>query len=74
MEESELSTIAIFVGVALVGYIIFSLFTKLLVKLGMAVSDNRKKLGIRATTFGRFMQLLFTAVIILIYIFINNKS
>jgi len=74
MEESELIGLGIFVGVALGGYILFSLFRKLLIILGMAIPDNRKKLGIRATTFGRFMQMLLIAVIIIIYLLINSKG
>jgi len=74
MDESNLIGVAIFIGVALVGYILFNLFKKLLIFLGMAVTDNRKRLGIRATTFGRFMQMLLIAVIIIIYLLINGKG
>ena len=72
MEESELIGIGIFVGVALIGYMIFSLFRKLLVTLGMAIPDSRKKFGIRATTFGRFMQVLLVIVIILISLLLGK--
>ena len=73
MEESNLIGIGMFIGVALIGYMLFSLFTKLLVILGMAIPDSRKKFGIRATTFGRFMQVLLVVVIILISLSLGKE-
>jgi len=74
MEENQLMVIGAFIGVAIVGYIMFSLLVKILVIFGMAVPDSRKKLGIRATTFGRFMQFLLAIVIVLLLLVISNNS
>ncbi len=74
MEENQLIGIGAFIGVALVGYILFSLFIKFLIAFGMALPDSRKKFGIRATTFGRFMQVLTVVVIFIVFMLLGNKG